>query len=418
VNVPPRTGKSLTVSVAWPTWLWIHHPGMRLLFASYAAMLATRDALRSRRLIQSSWWQARWGDRFALTGDQNEKTRYENDAGGLRLATSVGGSATGEGGDVLVVDDPHKLEDAYSDAARLDAIRWWDGTMSSRMNDPRTGRMVVVMQRVHEQDLTGHLLAEQPGDWHHLALPMRHEPSHPFRWPDDPRTEPGALLWPERMPEPEVQRLERALGARTAAGQLQQRPSPDVGAVFQRSWWRSWRELPADVDEWLESWDMAYKDERDSDYVVGQLWARAGARFYLAGQVRQRMAFPETLAAMRLGVRPLVSHESYAAGMVGTRLVEDTANGPAIVSTLRQEVPGIVAVTPRGGKVARAAAVSPLAEAGNVYLPARELWPAADELVDELATFPQGAHDDQVDALSQALSRLRSTTITRERLAG
>ena len=173
INMPPRHMKSLAVSVFWPCWEWATWPERKWLFSSYAASLSIRDSLKCRRLIESPWYQANWGDRFQLTGDQNAKQRFENNKSGYRLATSVGGTATGEGGDRIVVDDPHNVNEAESDLVRRGVIDWWDQVMSTRLNDPKTGAKVIVMQRVHEADLAGHVLAQ--GGYEHLCLPAEYE---------------------------------------------------------------------------------------------------------------------------------------------------------------------------------------------------------------------------------------------------
>lgn len=169
INVPPRHMKSLLVSVLWPAWEWIRFPERRFLYSSYAAQLSIRDSVKCRRLIESPWYQERWGDHYALTGDQNTKGRFENDRSGYRLSTSVGGAATGEGGDRVVCDDPHNVQEAESDSVRKGTTDWWDVVMSTRVNDPRSAAKVVVMQRCHQRDLSGHLLEQ--GGWEHLRLP-------------------------------------------------------------------------------------------------------------------------------------------------------------------------------------------------------------------------------------------------------
>jgi hypothetical protein len=178
INIPPRHMKSLTVAVMWPCWVWIHKPGMRWIFCSYAQRLATRDSLKRRRLIQSPWYQGNWGHRFRLTGDQNEKARFENTATGYCLATSVGGANTGEGADVIVCDDPHNVRDRQSEVMLDKTITWWDEVMSTRLNNPNTGARVIVMQRLHERDLSGHVL--QKGGWDHLCLPAWYEEEPPL----------------------------------------------------------------------------------------------------------------------------------------------------------------------------------------------------------------------------------------------
>jgi len=173
INVPPRHMKSLTASVFWPCWVWTKNPERRWLYCSYAQRLATRDSLKCRRLITSPWYQRNWGHVFRLMGDQNEKARFENDRTGYRLATSVHGSNTGEGADIIVCDDPHNIRERESEVKREAVLMWWDEVMSTRLNNPQTGARVIVMQRLHERDLSGHVI--EKGGWDHLCLPARFE---------------------------------------------------------------------------------------------------------------------------------------------------------------------------------------------------------------------------------------------------
>jgi len=422
INVPPRHMKSLLVSVFWPAWEWILFPERRWLYSSYAAQLSIRDSVKCRRLIESPWYQKHFGNIFALTSDQNTKGRFDNNRSGYRLSTSVGGAATGEGGDRIVCDDPHNVQEAESDAIRKATVDWWDVVISTRVNDPKTTAKVVVMQRCHQQDLSGHLLEQ--GGWEHLCLPAEYEGGSrcvtSIGW-SDPRTAHGELLWPERFGPQEIENLKLSLGSYAAAGQLQQRPSPAGGGLIKRHWFKYWQprganlpavpvtlpdgtvtaitavELPYRVDEQIQSWDCAFKDLETSDYVVGQTWARLGSAFILADQVRARMDCPTTVRAIRaLSVK--------WPGMLA-KLIEDKANGSAVIQMLARELPGLLPVNPSGGKIARAAAVSPLIEAGNVYLPHPDYVPWVRDFIEECAAFPYGAHDDQVDAMTQALLR-------------
>jgi predicted phage terminase large subunit-like protein len=382
--------------------------------------LSIRDSVKCRRLIESPWYQRLWGQVYALTGDQNAKSRFDNNRSGYRLSTSVGGAVTGEGGDRIVCDDPNNVSEVESDSVRKSTNDWFDVVMSTRVNDPKTAAKVVVMQRCHQQDLTGHLLEQ--GGWDHLCLPAEFEESGrvtSIGW-SDPRKTHEELLWPERFGSPELESLKRSLGSYGAAGQLQQRPSPSGGGIIKRHWFRFWQPPGANlppvtirlpdgtvqsilaheigkVDEAIQSWDCAFKDLETSDYVVGQVWGRLGSAYLLLDQTRDRMDCPTTVKA----VRQLSQRWRGAIA----KLIEDKANGSAVIQMLGRELPGILPVTPEGGKVARAAAVSPLIEAGNVYLPHPQLMPWVNDFIEECAGFPNGAHDDQVDAMTQALLR-------------
>lgn len=314
--------KSLLVSVFWPAWEWIRWPERRWLFSSYAFSLSMRDSIKCRRSIESPWYQAFWGDRYSLTIDQNTKSRFDNNRSGYRLSTSVGGTATEEGGDRIVCDDPHNVQEAESDSIRSGPLEWFDVVMSTRVNDPKTSAMVVVMQRCHQRDLSGHLLDK--GGWEHLCLPAEYEGSKRATSIgfSDPRTEHGQLLWPEQFGAKEIADLKINLGRCAAAGQLQQRPSPAGGGLIKPHWFRFWEppdaNLPpvlvrmpdgsqrsvvahpiAHVEEQVQSWDCSFKGLDTSDYVVGQIWGRTGSSFLLLDQVRGRMDLPGTVKAVR-----------------------------------------------------------------------------------------------------------------------
>src|SRR6266849_1244848 len=400
INIPPRHMKSLAVSVFWPCWEWTRWPERRWLFASYAESLSLRDSRHCRTVVLSPWYRRNWGDVFVLTEDPNEKRRFDNDKTGYRIASSVGGANTGEGGDRIVCDDPHNVKEAESDAARKGVCDWYDQVMSTRVNDPKTAAKVIIMQRVHEADLSGHGLAQ--GGYEHLCLPAEYEGSKRttvIGW-SDPRKELGELLWPERFGPAEIADLKLRMGSYGSAGQLQQRPSPAEGGIFKRHWWRRYDRLENldGFDVIIQSWDLAFKDTSNSSYVVGQVWARLGAYFVLIDQVRARMTFPETIRAFR----ELTARYPQCT----VKLVEDKANGPALIQTLQKEIPGIIAVEPDGSKEARAHAVSGLVEAGNVYLPQTTDAPWVEGFIEECAAFPKGAYADQVDSCTQALSRL------------
>ncbi len=397
ICLPPRHMKSLAL-VLWLCWEWIRYPERRFMCASYAAGLAIRDSLRCRRLIESPFYQSRWGDRFRLTSDQNEKARFENDQAGYRIALGVGGAATGEGGDRIIIDDPHNVREAESDTIRQGVLDWYDHVISTRLNDPKTGAIVIVMQRVHENDLGGHVLRQ--GGYEELRLPAEYEGRSPVTsigW-KDPRTESGELLWPERFGAEEIERLKRDLGSYAAASQLQQRPSPAEGGIFKRHWWKFYKEAPRTFSEIIQSWDCSFKDSNTSDFVVGQVWGRYGADKYLLDQVRGRMDCPATIQA--------VKRLSEKWPQTRATLIEDKANGPAVIAMLKHEVAGLIPVNPEGGKEVRAHAVTPQIEAGNVYLPDPGGAPWINGFIDECAAFPNGAFDDQVDAMTQALVRL------------
>ena len=408
INIPPRHMKSLSVSVAWPAWSWLRKedgplcgPSVQFLFASYAQSLSTRDSVKCRRLIDSPVYQRRWGDRFRLTSDQNTKTRFENDKGGYRLATSVDGSLTGEGGGILVIDDPHNVRDKESEIVRQTTLDWWDESMSNRLNDPMTGAYVMIMQRVHHQDLAGHVLDK--GGWEHLCLPARYEHDHPHVSVHDKRTRDGDLLWPDRFPEKAVQQLEADLGSYGAAGQLQQRPAPRSGGMFDREWWGIVDATPAG-GETVRGWDLAGTEEaagkkNKSAYTAGCRMKKVAGVYYIEDMVRFRGSPAQ--------VERAIGNTAEADGRnVVIDLPQDPGQaGKAQVRYLVKQLAGFNArFSPESGaKPVRAEALSVQAEAGNVKL-VRGAWNTA--FIDEATFFPNSDYLDQIDAASRAFHRL------------
>lgn len=413
INVPPRHMKSLSVSVAFPAWVWAQRKRSRLtgpqvgfLSTSYAQHLSVRDNVKCRRLIDSPWYQRCWGDRFKLTTDQNTKIRFENDQGGYRIASSVDGTATGDGGDIIIIDDPISAGDALSATIRASANEWFDNTMSTRLNDPKTGAYVMIMQRLHEDDLVGHVLSKDDAkDWTVLCLPARYERDHPFVYTADRRKTDGELLWPDRMGETEVAKLETALGSYGASGQLQQRPAPREGGMFKRRWFEIVDAAPSGLQE-CRGWDLAgtvAKAGSDPDYSAGVKIGRAQDGFYY---ILDCTRFRESAAQVDRTMLNLAQHDGKACRI---RIPKDPGQaGVAQASHLTRMLSGYIvrAVPPTGSKETRAAAFAAQCEAGNVKV-VKDDWNAA--FFDEIEVFPFGKHDDQVDAAADAFNELNDS---------
>lgn len=413
INIPPRHTKSSLVAVLWPVWEWIAEPSLRAVFASYALALSIRDSVKRRRLIESPWFQAHYGPRFQLAGDQNAKMRYENDKTGMHLATSVGGIGTGEGGDRIIVDDPHNAEEVESDAMRQAVLDWWDGAMATRGNQPSAVARVIVMQRLHEADLVGHLLdkMQQGGtQYDHLVLPAEYEPRAQLclaDLPHDPRTAPGQLLSPERFTKADITTMAADMTEQRAAGQLQQRPAPAGGAIFRQAWWDD----PANrYDATAELalghvvarflfFDTAMKDAETNDYTAcSALEITADYHAHLRLVWEQRLIFPHLVAAIEDTARA-ANHD----GLLWSVVIEDKVSGTSAYQTIKTSAPAWLAdlteaFTPHGSKEYRARQATLWCARGRVRLPhpsAAVPWLAAFEK--QLYTFPAAAHDDQVD---------------------
>lgn len=444
INIPPRCAKSSTTSVAFPAWVWAqprkYHgptsgPGVQFLHASYAQQLALRDSVKCRRLIESPFYQGFWGDRFKLMGDQNTKTRFDNSMRGSRLSTSVGSALTGEGGDIIVVDDPNAAQEAFSEATIESTIEWWDSALSTRLNNPKTGAFVVIQQRLSEQDLTGHILEKDEGDWCHLMLPMRYEPERSYYnligWKDW-REEEGELLWPDRFGEREVDLLERQLGPYAAAGQLQQRPEPKGGGIIKRDWWKLWErdEYPR-FDYIIASLDTAYTTKEENDPSAMTIWGIFHEDVNAAIATRIPTKDGEMISTVkrtynedkqpklmlihawqgRYELHELVKkvRESMRDYKVDKLLIENKAAGHSVAQEIRRlygyEDFMVQLVDPKSqDKTARLYSVQHLFAEGMIWAP-NYSW--SDMVITQTATFPKGKHDDLVDTVSMSLRHLR-----------
>ena len=441
INIPPRCAKSSLTSVAFPAFTWAQRrksdtsgPGVQFLHASYSQILTLRDSTKCRRLIESPWYQSLWGDRYHLMPDQNTKSRFDNDRGGSRLSTSVGSSLTGEGGNIIVVDDPNAAQEAFSEATIATTIEWWDGALSTRLNNAKTGAFVVIQQRLSEEDLTGHILSKDVGNWTHLCLPMRYEPERSFvtsiGW-EDPRTEVGELLWPERFGEPEVEELEAKMGPWTAAGQLQQRPEPKGGGVIKREWWQLWeREKFPPMDYVMAALDTAYTTKTENDYSAMTVWGvfSGGDQKALATRVIGRdeetisvikrtytQEHPKVMMIFawqeRLELHELVLKVSQTMKdfKVDKLLIENKAAGISVAQEIRRlyahEDFAVQLYDPKSqDKLSRLYSVQHLFAEGLIYAPDRS-W--ADQVITQVSTFPKGKHDDLVDTVSMGLRHMR-----------
>jgi predicted phage terminase large subunit-like protein len=411
ISMPPQEGKSTRVAKDFPTWVLTQDPDTRIVTASYGQGLANRNGRAIRRNIADH----DLGLTIAADNGAVHEWQIEGRDGGV-LSVGIGAGVTGRPADLLVIDDPIKdRKEADSETYRENVWDWWTDSASTRLAPGAP--VVLILTRWHEEDLAGKLLAQEDGDlWEVLNIPALAD-HDPDEGETDPLgREPGVFMQSARTNKDGTPRTDAQweairvrAGSRAWAALYQGRPAPAEGDTFKREWWQRydvpiWLErddgsrIVTHMDEVIASWDMAFKDTKGSDYVVGQVWARRGADAYLLDQVRGRMDFVATCTAVR---------EFSARWPQATlKLVEDKANGTAVINALRRIVAGIVPEEPHGSKEARAAAVSPLVEAGNVWLPAPELAPWVADLIQEAAAFPTGAHDDQVDTLSQALNRL------------
>ena len=424
VNMPPRHGKSSYIDVLWFAWDWLHHPEHRWLCASYAQALAIRDNMRCRRIIESKWFQERYGNVFNLRDDQNAKIKFENDRLGCRQAVSVGSAGTtGEGGDVLLIDDPHPIEQKRSDLKRETVLDWFANTWMSRLNDEATGATVVVGQRVHEQDVSGYIIEGNAGDnWVHLSLPSEYEPEAKCRtflpsgklfW-QDPRTEDGELLYPQRFPEHVIEEKKRTHGPEGFAAIHQQRPTPAGGGTFKFKHERVFTEtydhyilhttkgdIPVAKDdcELYLSVDPAISEEQKADYCVIQTWAKTPIKdILLLDQRRDHWSHPD----QQVEIQDAFNEDPSILFVA----VETVAYQAALFQDLVMLGIPCRPFKPHKDKEARAAAAAIWQQNGKMYFRQNAPWLPA--LQKEIYKFPKASKDDQVDAISLASIAARS----------
>lgn len=432
VWIPPGMMKSGCVSVFWHPWEWTKNPWIRYWGASYETRLAGRLSKMSQNVIASNWYQERWGNAFSLTRDAEHY--WENDRGGTRLATAPESTGSGEHGHRILIDDPinAKAADATSKVVLNMTNEWYDGTVVSRGIGADHAR-VIIMQRLHENDLAGHV--QELEDWEVLCLPERFEGNHPYAWRGDPRGE-GDLLWPTYRPEAASIAMAKSLGSHRAAGQLQQRPAPREGQILKRHWWRFYdtavltdpKRKPK-FQAVVQSVDTPLRDKQHNDNVAIQSWGVIGSSRYLLDLKKGKMNYGQAK-------RSVIEQAKYVRGLYPRTahylLIENAGYGVELLVDLKRELTGVQKISPgvEGDKVMRAEAASSDLEAGNCFLPGRRM--GEDELsmpdekntpadivdfIESCALFPNAEHDDDVDAWSQAMNWLRARTLKRGRTA-
>lgn len=396
INLPPRHLKSLIGSVALPAWLLGHNPSLAIICVSYGSELSDKLSRDCRAIMESKWYQGVFRTRLNRSA-VNELTTTSH---GFRLATSVGGVLTGRGADIIIVDDPLKPDEALSDTTRTRVNEWFESTLYSRLNNKRTGSIVVVMQRLHEEDLTGYLLAR--GGWKKLVLPAiaeqyeRHTIRSLFRTREVERRA-GEALHPAREDLDVLAKLRSTIGEYNFAGQYQQSPAPRDGGMIKRAWFRNYapRDRPQEFATILQSWDTANKPNALGDYSVCTTWGVTRNEIYLLHVFRKKLNYPDLK-------RAVCEQADYHAATVV--LIEDKASGTQLIQELGQErMLNVRAYQPAAGldKQMRMHAQTGAIENGLVLLPEQAEW--LDAYIHELTTFPKGKHDDQVDSTSQAL---------------
>lgn len=436
VNVPPGTMKSLLIGVFWPAWEWgpCNKPHMRYVCASHSLDLAIRDSLRMRRLVTSEWYQGLWGDRVKITGDQNAKAKFETTATGFRQACAFTG-ITGYRGDRVIVDDPHSVDDANSDAKRETVTTLFKEAVTSRLNNPDESAIVVVMQRLNEGDVSGVILDNDMG-YDHIMLPMRFDPHRACVTRlgyADPRDVDGELLFPDRFPLHVVERDEAAMGPYATAGQYAQSPEPRGGGIIKDLWWKLWdrNEYPG-IEYVVASLDTAYTTKSENDPSALTIWGvfsspgegqatrsvdRYGRTIEVAtsyqsealGATAKVMMMYAWQGKLEIGDLVVKVEEICTRMRVDLLLIENKAAGHSVAQEIRRVFNSasfaVQMYDPKTlDKVARLYSIQHIFSEGMVYAPNKD-W--AEMVIRQTSSFPRGAHDDLVDTVSMGLKHLR-----------
>ena len=399
ITIPPRHLKSICGSVCLPAYFLGHDPTTQIICASYGQDLADKLARDCRSIMTAPFYRDIFGTRLRQTTLHDFATKE----GGFRMATSVGGVLTGRGADVIIIDDPLKPDEAVSDVSRNAVNQWYDHSLRSRLNSKQDGRIVIIMQRLHEDDLVGHVLRQE--EWDIVSFPSiaEKDETHQFetiygRFSHHRRV--GDVLHPERESKEILDVLRRSMGEYNFAGQYQQSPAPLGGGMVKEEWFKRYadRDLPQSFDQIIQSWDTANKPTELADYSVCTTWGVKNKRLYLLHVIRERMAYPDLKRAVRRQA------DAWSPSVI---LIEDKASGTQLIQELIEDgVQNVQKVKPERDKVMRMHAQTAAIENGFVYVPLDAHWLPA--YIHELTTFPRGKHDDQVDSTSQALGWLKT----------
>ena len=396
ITMPPRSLKSICASVALPAWALGRDPTSRIICASYSSDLTRKHANDCRTVLESDWYKRAFpGTR--LHPNKNTEMEFMTTKRGFRLGTSVGGTLTGRGGKIIIIDDPMKPDEAMSEAKREAVKQWYDGTLYSRLDNKAEDVIILVMQRLHMDDLVGHVLEKE--NWVHLNMPAIAEADQVFEVGPGRFYErkEGEVLHPEREPKKVLDAIKETLGSYHFAAQYQQNPLPAGGNMVKWEWFQIYGELPTREanDRIVQSWDTASKAAELNDYSVCTTWLVKGNDYYLIDVVRERLEYPN------LKKRVL---KEYAKHQPSPLLIEDTGSGTSLIQELRRGGLRLIPIKPEHDKITRMSAQSAKIEAGQVWLPEKAPW--LDEFKTEILQFPNGRHDDQVDSMSQFLGWL------------
>jgi predicted phage terminase large subunit-like protein len=389
INMPPRALKSVCVSVAFPAWLLAHNPAIRIIVASYCQTLSVKHSLDCRFVINSPWYRSLF-KQTKLSRLHNQKSKFLTTENGFRFATSIGGSTTGEGGDVLIIDDPHNPTYIYSEKMRYKAIEWYEQTFASRLNDQNNGAIILVMQRLHEHDLTGHLLSKANNSWKLLTIPAIADQNYEF---DSYVFKEGQALYSNLYEY--FNNLSAEIGIENFSAQYLQKPINNNSSIIAFKDLKFYNESPV-YNFTIQSWDTAIKVDKNSDYSVCTTWGVQDNRYFLLHVFRDKLTYSE------LKKEVLKLAERYKSQSI---LIEDKASGQSLIQDLKIETNlHVIAVRPKLDKITRFSSCTPYFYQGRVLLPENKYA----YMLEELTTFPHSRNDDIIDSISQFLNYMKT----------
>ncbi len=394
ITMPPRYLKSISASVAFPAWVLGHDPSRKIICASYAQSLSEKLSMDTRTVMESGWFRECF-PKSRLDNKKNTQAEFTTSQQGFRLATSVGGSLTGRGGNLIIIDDPHKADDVNSDTKRESVLTWLRNTLLSRLNNKNQDVIIVIQQRLHENDLAGYLL--ETDEWTHLNLAAIAEQDEKILIADNTyhTRQEGEILHPGRESREMLNNLKTSMGSQAFAAQYQQRPTPVGGDIVKFEWFKRYDKKPQQLngDLIVQSWDTASKAGELNDWSVCTTWLVKNNQFYLFDVVRERLEYPA------LKSRIIASAGQWHANII---LIEAMNAGISLIQDLTATTAlNIIPIIPKDDKATRMMAESPAIEAGRVFVPNEAFWLA--NFQHEMVHFPKSKHDDQVDSLSQFL---------------
>lgn len=421
INIPPRCTKSTQVTKAFPAWVWANDPTEKFLSISNAEDLAIKDASDSKKIITSDWYQRGWGDKVQISKRQNAKTLYENTYGGFRQPLGIGSTMTGKGGDIILIDDPHDAKEGEiaSPGVLQKPVDTYNTVISTRLNQvkgDRKSRIILIMQRIHPEDLCGYLLENEKDKWDWLVLPMEFNPkkrcftSLGF---EDPRTKPDELLWPDRFGETEVSTAKKRMGPFAAEAQLNQDPNAKDGGVIKFNDFKRYSHIPRheEVIAYIQSWDTAQKktgrvSAKHLSFWVCTTWARTKHGHYLVDVMRKRMDYPEGKEMMKY------MYSSRFDFKIDLVLIEDRSSGSSLIQDAAIDYPEIpvISIYPHKDKNQRMTTNNAPIRAGQCYIPNDADW--LYDFEKEISSFPSGRYIDQIDSMSQYLNYWREETLS------